>query len=528
VTATRSQGSIDWPPASALGFWNIARNEPKRTALFLQDGSSASFGDLLAAANRLSHAFRTLGLVPGDCVASVLPNDANCYAIELASLQSGLYFCPLNHHLTGPEIAYVVEDSEAKLLIAHDRFAEPAVRAAQEVALASRQCLAIGEIEGFAPLEEIMRRQPDTAPSERRPGSRMAYTSGTTGQPKGVRRPLPEGNPDDLAAESAIFARAFGLRPLDGVHLVVGPLYHAGPHVFSWGSLHVGHAQVLTDRFDAQETLALIERYRVTNTHLVATMFHRLLALPKEVRSRYDVSSLRMVGHTAAPTPVEVKQRMMDWWGPVIWETYGGTEGAATIAKPHHWLKKPGTVGHAVRGVKVRVLDEDGAPCPPGRAGTVYIETSGPRFSYWKDDEKTRSTYRGDSFTLGDLGYLDEEGFLFLTGRKSEVIISGGVNIYPAEVENVLLTHSSVADLAVLGVPDEEWGERVVAVVEPRAGIAQAGLAEELIQFCRDQIAHYKCPREVHLRAELPRAENGKLYRKRLRDEFWQETGRSI
>ena len=335
-------------------------------------------------------------------------------------------------------------------------------------------------------------------------------------------------DPNSLAARSTVFARAFSLRPRSGVQLVLGPLYHAGPSVFSWGSLHVGHAQVVTKRFDPEQTLQLIEKYRITNSHLVATMFHRLLALPPDVRSRYDVSSLRMVVHSAAPTPVEVKQKMMDWWGPVLWETYGGTEGAATIADPENWLKKPGTVGRAVRGVNVSILNEDGQPCPNGTNGTIYIETPGPGFKYWKDGDKTKSSYSGRAFTLGDVGYLDEDGYLFLTGRKSEVIISGGVNIYPAEVENVLHKHPGVSDLAVIGIPDKEWGEPEISVVQPTPAAEIETLERDLIDYCRAQIAHFKCPREIHIRTELPREENGKLYRRRLRDEYWKEVGRSI
>ena len=517
-----------WPDTSELGFWNIARREPDRAALLLEDGSSVSFGELCAEANRIARVFRAAGLTRGDCVATVLPNDLSAYAAELAALQSGLYYCPLNHHLTGPEIAYIVANSEAKLLIAHERFADPASRAAQECGLSSARCLAVGTVEGFDSLQDASAAQPESSIADRSPGQRMAYTSGTTGRPKGVRRPLPEGNPDDVAAERSVFARAFGLVPKDGVHLVVGPLYHAGPSVFSYGSLHVGHAQVLTNRFDPERTLALIEEHRVTNSHLVPTMFHRLLALPEETRRRYDVLSLRMVAHSAAPMPAEVKRRMMDWWGPVLWETYGGSEGAATIAKPHHWLEKPGTVGRPVRGARVTILDEDGKQCPPGTPGDVYVEIEGARFTYWKDDDKTRAAYRGRSFTLGDVGYLDEDGFLFLTGRQSEVIISGGVNIYPAEVENALLAHPGVADLAVIGAPDEEWGERVVAFVQPRDFESGEAFAAELIDFCRERIAHYKCPREVELRGALPRAENGKLYRERLRDELWQGASRSL
>lgn len=529
-TALRpSAGETEWPPLERLGFWNIAEREPDRPALVLPDGSSRTFGELRGDANRLSHALRALGLETGDCFAALLPNDAHTYSVRLAAFQSGLYLTLLNHHLTGPEIAYVLEDSESKLLIAHERFAEPALRAVDESSrIGPGQCFAVGSIDGFDSLADLMASHADTLPPNRRAGQLMPYTSGTTGRPKGVRRPLPDEDPTLVAAQSSIFARAFGIRPMDGTHLVLGPLYHAAPSVFSWGALDVGHRQIVTDRFDPEDTLRAIETYGVTNTHVVATMFHRLLALPDDVRARYDLSSLRMVAHGAAPTPVDLKRRMFDWWGPVIWETYGGTEIAATIAKPHHWLAKPGTVGRAVRGVRLFILDDNGKESPPGAPGKVYIERGGPKIEYWKDAEKTRSIYRGDAITLGDIGYLDEDGFLFLTGRQSEVIISGGVNIYPAEVENALIAHPAVADLAVIGVPDEEWGERVIAVVQPREGHEVATLADELLAFCRERIAHFKCPREIHLRSELPREENGKLYRHRLRDEFWKPAERSI
>jgi long-chain acyl-CoA synthetase len=512
-----------------LGFWWIAEDEPDRPALVVPDGEPTTFGELLASANRAAHGLRAAGLRPGDAIAVVLPNVAEYFVLQLAAMQSGLYFTPLNYHLTAGEIAYIVRDSEARVLVAHERFAETALAAALEAKLPAKACFSVGTIQGFRPLAELTEGQPDTPPAERRCGQVMAYTSGTTGRPKGVRRPLPDRDPSENAAQGAVFARAFQLVPFDGVHLVVGPLYHAGPSAFSWGSLHVGHLQVLTDRFDPEKTLRLIERYLVTNTHLVSTMFHRLLALPDVVRNKYDVSSLRMVVHSAAPTPVELKRRMMKWWGPVLWETYGGTEGAATIAKPHRWLERPGTAGRCVRGVTISILDEAGRPCSPGTPGTVYIETSGPRFEYWKDPELTKKAYRGRAFTLGDIGYVDDDGYLFLTGRRSEVIISGGVNIYPAEAESVLLSHPAVADVAVIGTPDDEWGEQVKAVVQLRSGHAPSPqLAAELIEHCRARIAHYKCPRSVDFRPKLPREENGKLYRRRIRREYWQQTGRSI
>ncbi len=522
-----------WPSLEQLGFWNIAEREPDRSALVLPDGSTWTFGEVRREANRLAHGLRALGLKPGDSIATLLPNDTHAYTTRLAAFQTGLYITPLNHHLTGQEIAYVLGDAEARVLIADERFADTARRAlAESGTIDSAHCLSIGEIEGFSELAELTRNQPDGDPPERCAGQLMLYTSGTTGRPKGVRRPLPSEDPSDWAAQRAIFARAFGLRPFDGSQLVVGPLYHAGPSVFSWGSLDAGHQQIVTDRFDPEETLRLIETHRVTNTHLVATMFHRLLALPAAVRAGYDVSSLRMVAHSAAPTPIELKRQMMDWWGPIIWETYGGTEGAATICKPHHWLAKPGTVGRPVRDARITILDEEDKPCRPGTPGRIFVEREGPKMEYWKDPEKTREIHRGNALTLGDIGYVDEDGFLFLTGRASEAIITGGVNVYPAEVENALMEHPEVVDLAVIGAPDDEWGERIVGIVQtrtlPETDSEKQALSDELLAFARERLAGFKCPREIHFRSELPREENGKLYRRRLREAFWQDSNRSI
>jgi len=260
-------------------------------------------------------------------------------------------------------------------------------------------------------------------------------------------------------------------------------------------------------------------------------MFRRLLVLPEEVRNRYDVSSLEVVVHSAAPCPVPLKQQMMDWWGPIIWEAYGGSEGYATVCKPHHWLARPGTVGRAVRGLSIEVIDEEGRRCEPGEVGTIYVSTVPDRaFEYFKDPEKSRSVKRGDEFfTLGDVGYLDDEGFLFLTDRKIDMIISGGVNVYPSEVEQQLVMHPAVADVAVIGVPNEEWGEQVKAVVEPAPGvIADAALEQSLIDFCREHLAHYKCPRSVEFRDRLPRYDSGKLYKRLIREEYWGQEGRSI
>jgi long-chain acyl-CoA synthetase len=309
----------------------------------------------------------------------------------------------------------------------------------------------------------------------------------------------------------------------DDVHLCTGPLYHAAPLAFSLGvPLLFGMTVVLMDGWDARPMLDLVERHRVTHTHVVPTMFHRLLSLPEAVRTGYDLSSLRFVMHGAAPCPVDVKRRIIEWLGPVVFEYYAATEGGGTFVDSHEWLAKPGTVGRPVEEDLVRIYADDGTLLPPGEVGTVYLRsTAQGAFRYYKDDEKTAASYRGEHFTVGDHGYLDDDGYLFLTGRIAELIISGGVNIYPAEVDAVLLEHPSVADVGTIGVPDDEWGEQVVAVVEPHPHVLPTpSLAAELVAWCRDRLAHYKCPRRIEFVERLPRHDNGKLYRGRLRDLF--------
>jgi long-chain acyl-CoA synthetase len=373
--------------------------------------------------------------------------------------------------------------------------------------------------------------QPTTAPDDRRLGVPIVYSSGTTGQPKAVIRPaMPVIDPSVAADSMKIFGRAFQFQPLTGVHLVSAGMHHGGCQSFFHGALHVGQALAILGKFDPEKTLKAIERYKVTTAYMVPTQFVRLLRLPQEVKDRYDTSSLEVVVHSAAPCPMQVKQQMMEWWGPVIWETYGGMEGAATIAKPYRWLEKPGTVGRSVAGMKVKILDEDGTQLPPGELGHVYLEPqSGVTFSYKNDPELTASVSRGRAFTLGDVGYLDKDGYLFIRDRAKDMIISGGVNIYPAEVEAVLSGHPSVGDVAVIGVPDAEWGEQVKAVVELVEGVeASDELGAQLIELCQARIARYKCPRTVDFREHLPRTDGGKLYKRLLRDEYWATTERSL
>jgi len=476
------------------------------------------------------HGLRHLGLQKGDCVAAVLPNGAEMVQLYLAVAQAGWYLTPINHHLTAPEIAYIVGDSEARAFFAGERFAAVSADAADRIGLPARARIGVGAVPGFRPFRELVEGQRSEVPDARSAGAVMNYTSGTTGRPKGVRRALPPLDPDTLATLFTGFLRMFGIAAEDGnVHLCGSPLYHTAVLVFASSSLHMGHPVVLLDRWSPEGMLALIEKHRVTTSHMVPTQFHRLLQLPDEVRARYDVSSCRAMVHAAAPCPPDVKRRMLDWWGDSIYEYYGATEGGGTLVAPQEWRRHPGTVGRPWPGSEIRVLDDDGAECPPGTPGSVYMKLGAADFEYKGDRAKTEDSRRAGFFTVGDVGYLDEEGYLFLCDRKSDMIISGGVNIYPAEIESVLLSHPKVADAAVFGVPHSEWGEEVKAVIEPVEGAAPGeALSAEILDFCADKLARYKTPRSIDYTREMPRDPNGKLYKRKLRDPYWEGRGRAI
>jgi long-chain acyl-CoA synthetase len=513
-----------------LGFWNFARRDPAALALVDPEGREWTRGELLAAANQVAHGLRALGLGKGDCVAAVLPNGAPMFQIYLAIAQTGMYLTPINHHLTAPEIAYIVRDSEARAFFGAERFAAACRGAADELGFPARARFALGSVEGFRPFAELLAGQPASLPADRAAGQVMNYTSGTTGRPKGVRRALAPIDPDTAASLAAGFLGLFGIRPGDGnVHLCGSPLYHTAVLVFAASSLHCGHPVVLMDKWSPEEMLRLIERYRVTTSHMVPTQFHRLLALPEEVRRRFDVSSTRAMVHAAAPCPVDVKRRMLAWWGDSIWEYYAATEGGGTVVPPGEWRERPGTVGRAWAGSEIRVLDEEGKDCPPGTPGTVYMKLGAATFEYKGDRKKTEENRREGFFTVGDVGYLDPDGYLFLCDRKSDMIISGGVNIYPAEIESVLLTHPKVADAAVFGIPHADWGEEVKAVIEPADGVVgDDRLRREILDFCADKLARYKTPRTIDFIAEMPRDPNGKLYKRKLRDPYWAGRERQI
>ncbi|RSM83680.1 acyl-CoA synthetase [Amycolatopsis sp. WAC 01375] len=506
-----------------LGVWNIAAQEPERVALVDPDGRSIGYGELAAKANAYARGLQALGLEAGDVVVVLQPNGDELVAAYFAAIQSGLYIVVVNWHLVGPEVAYILSDSGAKAFLAHERFADVAIAAADEAGIPERGRFAVGDVEGFRRIEELGSGEGDGRPERRTAGSPMLYTSGTTGRPKGVRRPLTGADPDTVPGASTWFFGIFGLAPHDEhVHLCGSPLYHTAVLNFVAISLQLGHTAVLMDRWDAEDMLRLIERHRVTHSHMVPTQFRRLLALPDDVRAVYDLSSLRVMIHGAAPCPLEVKRRMLGWWGPVVTEYYAATEGGGTAISGEEWLGKPGSVGLPWPGSTIKILDDEGTELPAGETGTVYMKMGDSKFEYHKDRAKTDKARVGDLFTLGDVGHLDEDGYLFLHDRKADLIISGGVNVYPAEIEGELVMHPKIADVAVFGVPHEDWGEAIKAVVEPADGVEPSEeLTAEILEYAASRLAKFKLPRSVDYLPELPRDPNGKLYKRKLRDPYW-------
>ncbi|HKC49706.1 MAG TPA: acyl-CoA synthetase [Myxococcota bacterium] len=515
---------------AGLGFWNFAQSDPSVLALAAPDGREWTRGELFVLQNQIAHGLRAAGLQRGDAVAIAMPNCAEFMALNLACAQCGWYLVPINWHLAAGEIAYILQDSEAKAFIAHERVADTCRAAADEIGFPEAGRFAIGAVPGFRPFDALVRGQPTSLPTERAAGAVMNYTSGTTGKPKGVRRPLAPLDPDTLATLFTGFLAMFGIKAEDGnVHIVGSPLYHTAVLVFASASLNMGHPVVLMEKWTPEDSLRLIEKYRVTTSHMVPTQFHRMLALPPDVRAKYDSSSTRTMVHAAAPCPPDVKRRMLDWWGDSIYEYYAATEGGGTLVTPQEWRRYPGTVGKAWPGADIKIYDDEAKELSTGLQGTVYMRLGQADFAYHKDEEKTRKNRIGNYFTVGDVGYLNVDGYLFLCDRKIDMIISGGANIYPAEIENVLLAHPKVGDVAVFGIPNEDWGEEVKAVIEPAAGVAPGpALAAEILAFCADKLAKFKTPKTVDFLAELPRDPNGKLYKRKLRDPYWANRERAI
>ena len=514
-----------------LGFWYLAEEYPDQPAVVASpSGVMLTFAELAGRAHQLVHGLRARGLKAGDIFAYALPNDVDMLCWQLAAQEGGFASIALNPALSGSEVQRIVDHSEAVALVVHHDFADRVGQMSGTGSIGLRVSVG-GDIAGFTSERELVEGQPTTEPPDRALGLPINYSSGTTGQPKAVIRPRTRTVDPSAAADGAkSFGHAFQFQPLTGVHLISAGMHHGGCQGFYLGALNVGQAVAILGKFDPEETLDAIARYGVTTAYMVPTQFVRLLRLPQEVKDRYDVSSLEVVVHSAAPCPLEVKKQMMEWWGPVIWETYGGMEGAATIAKPYRWLEKPGTVGRSVAGMKVKILGEDGNEVPRGEVGDVYLEPEhGAAFVYKDDPELTASVSKGKAFTLGDVGVMDEDGYLFIRDRAKDMIISGGVNIYPAEVEGVLSEHPAVGDVAVIGVPDAEWGEQVKAVVEVVDGVQPTDeLAAELIAHCQERIGRYKCPRSVDFRDHLPRTDGGKLYKRLLRDEYWASAERRV
>jgi long-chain acyl-CoA synthetase len=510
-----------------MGFWSFAQQAPEKLAVVDPSGREWTRGELLAEANQIAHGLRARGLGRGDCVAVVLENCAEMYQIYLAITQIGMYMTPINNHLTGHEIGFIVKDSGARIFIGSQDFADSCRNARDEIDFPADQCFSLGTVEGFQPLSALKEGQPETLPEERTAGQVMNYTSGTTGKPKGVRRPLVDISPDLTATLMTVFLGMFGLKPEDdNVHFCGSPLYHTAVLVFSSNALHAGHAVVLMDKWDPEGMLERIEKHRVTHSHMVPTQFHRLLKLDEGIRKKYDVSSLRAMIHAAAPCPVETKWKMLEWWGDTIYEYYAATEGGGTLVTPEEWKRFPGTVGKAWANADVKIYDDEGSELGPNQIGTVYMLLGNAKFEYKDADKKTRDNRIGDYFTVGDIGELNDEGYLFLRDRKADMIISGGANIYPAEIEAELIQHPSILDVAVFGIPHADWGEEIKAVIQVAEGV-EAGdhLTAEILAWCESRLARMKTPKSIDYADELPRDPNGKLYKRKLRDPYWE--GRS-
>ncbi|MGH2809007.1 MAG: AMP-binding protein [Actinomycetota bacterium] len=509
---------------SGMGLSVTARYFPDRPAIYSPHGDR-TFGEVNARANRYGRALRARGLKEEDSLGIMCANRPEFADTVYGGQRSGFRTVPINWHLTSEEVAYVLRDSEAKAFVADARFAEGAAAAARLVPEVTIRFAVAGEIDGFESYESALAEQDSNDLEDPVLGRHMLYTSGTTGRPKGVFRPGGFLGAAQMLQMYGPMLERYAFDAASDTNLTTGPLYHSAPLVFSLlVPFMAGVGTVLMDGWDPEETLRVIEQHRVTHTHMVPIMFHRLLALPEETRSRYDISSLKIVLHGAAPCPVHTKKALMDWFGPIVHEYYAATEGLGTFVTPEEWLERPGTVGKPEED-KVEIRDEDGEPLPPGEIGLVYIRSDEDlRFEYYKDPEKTSATYKGNFFTLGDMGYVDEEGYVYLADRTADLIISGGVNVYPAEVDAVLLEHPAVADVATVGIPNAEWGEEVRSVVLLKTDREPSSeLEEELVEHTRANLAGFKCPRAIDFVDDLPRHDTGKIYRRLVREGYWTQ-----
>jgi long-chain acyl-CoA synthetase len=495
----------------------------KPAFIMAESGESVTYGELEARANRLAHLLRAHGLKRLDHYAIFMENNSRYLEACGAGERAGLYYTCINSYLTAEELAYIVNNCEAKALItsrAKLAVAQAALKDCPGVTLKLVVDDATGD--GFINLAEAAAAHPATRLADESLGTPMLYSSGTTGRPKGILRPLPEQPPTRQLALFDFLQKLWRYR--EGmIYLSPAPLYHSAPQAAVCLAVRHGATVIIMEHFEPEQYLALVEKYRVTHSQLVPTMFSRMLKLPAEVRKRHDLSSLEIAIHAAAPCPVQVKEQMIEWWGPIIHEYYGATEGLGfTACDSAEWLAHRGSVGRVLLG-DLHILDDAMRPCAKGVPGTIWFKTATP-FVYFNDPERTASTRSADGSmsTVGDVGYVDDDKFLYLTDRATFMIISGGVNIYPQECENLLITHPNVMDAAVFGVPNADLGEEVKAVVQPVPGaIPGPALAGELIAYCHAHLASMKCPRSIDFEVELPRLPTGKLYKRVLRERYW-------
>jgi fatty-acyl-CoA synthase len=498
--------------------------DPDKPAVILHpSGKQVSFAELEARANRLAHRLRGAGLVEGDTVAVLMENNEHLHTVMWAARRSGLYYAVINAHLTPPEAAYIVDNSGAKAVIGSQAMRKVCEGLAEHLpnGLPDLLMIADADLDGWQRYPDCVADEPDTPIDDEREGDLLQYSSGTTGRPKGIRRELSHLPPTEMPNVLSALLLAIGIDG-ESVYISPAPLYHTAPCLWTMSAHAMGVTVVVMEKFDPEQTLEAIQRYRVTHGQFVPAMFVRMLKLPEVIRNSYDVSSLKRVVHAAAPCPVDIKKQMIEWWGPLVDEYYSSSEGAGiTFISADDWLKHPGSVGKPLFG-EAHIVDENGDDVPPGQAGQIYFDMGAVAFIYHKDPEKTaESRDRHGWVTVGDVGYLDENGYLFLTDRKHHMIISGGVNIYPQEAENLLVTHPKVLDAAVFGIPDDEMGQRVTGVVQTLdTADAIEEFGEELLGWLRERLAHYKCPRSISFEAQLPRTDTGKLYKQELINKY--------
>ncbi|MGV0714338.1 fatty-acid--CoA ligase FadD4 [Mycolicibacterium sp. XJ662] len=501
-----------------------AEATPDKPAVIMHPSAAVvTFAELEARANQLAHHFRQAGLVEGDAVAVLMENNEHLHAVMWAARRSGLYYAVINTHLTAVEAAYIIDNCGAKAIVGSAALRTLCEGLGEHLpnGLPELLMIADGDLDGWQRYPVNVAHQPSTPIADEIEGDLLQYSSGTTGRPKGIRRELPHVHPSESPNFLSALLMAIQMDS-DSVYLSPAPLYHTAPCLWTMSAQAMGVTTVVMSKFEPESALQAIEKYRVTSGQFVPAMFIRMLRLPESVRNSYDVSSIKRVVHAAAPCPVDIKMQMIDWWGPVIDEYYSSSEGAGiTFITAEEWLKRPGSVGRPLLG-EAHVLDENGDEVPPGQEGQIYFAVPGMQFVYHKDPEKTaESRDQRGWVTVGDVGYLDEDGYMFLTDRKHHMIISGGVNIYPQEAENLLVTHPKVMDAAVFGVPDDEMGQRVHGVVQTvDPADATEEFAEELLAWLRDRLAHYKCPRAITFEAQLPRTETGKMLKRELVEKY--------